>query len=119
MAWEIEGTDQFARWYRELGDNQRAAISAAIDVLAEHGPATPRPTVAQVKGSRHHNLKELRPKDGNVRVLFLFDPRRSAILLVGGDKTGQWNAWYAEMIPVAEALYDHYLDELRNEGLID
>ena len=64
------------------------------------------------------NLKELRPLGGSLRVLFVFDPRRSAILLLGGDKAGQWQRWYVEMIPLAERLYAEYLAELRREGLL-
>src|SRR5438128_225681 len=120
MAWDVEATDQWAGWFRELTEEQRIAVAAAVDLLVEHGPALARPTAAQVLGSRHHNLKELRTaKGGHLRSLFIFDPRRTAILLVGGDKSGQWKAWYAEAIPVAEALYDTYLAELRDEGVID
>lgn len=57
-------------------------------------------------------------KDGALRVLFMFDPRRQAILLLGGDKSGAWNDWYEWAIPAADDLYDDYLDELRQEGLI-
>lgn len=56
-------------------------------------------------------------KGGHLRSLFIFDPRSTAIVLVGGDKSGRWDEWYAEAIPAAEALYDEYLDELRNDGL--
>ena len=64
-------------------------------------------------------MKELgAAKGGALRVLFSFDPRRQAILLLGGDKTGQWNDWYEWAVPLADNLYDRYLDELRNEGLI-
>ena len=71
-----------------------------------------------IKGSRHANMKELRPPAGSVRILFAFDPRRAAILLLGGDKTNRWREWYREMIPIADILYDEYLDEIRREGLI-
>ncbi len=63
-------------------------------------------------------MKELRPRGGNLRVLFAFDPRRAAILLMGGDKTGRWQAWYAEVIPIADDLYDEHLETLRKEGLL-
>ncbi|HEX9711617.1 MAG TPA: type II toxin-antitoxin system RelE/ParE family toxin [Actinomycetota bacterium] len=58
------------------------------------------------------------PPAGNLRVLFAFDPRRSAILLIGGDKTRWWNKWYERMVPIADDLYDVYLSELRQEGLL-
>jgi hypothetical protein len=55
---------------------------------------------------------------GALRVLFMFDPRRQVILLVGGDKTGDWSDWYEKAIPLADDLYDRYLAELQDEGLI-
>ncbi len=91
---------------------------AAVDKLEERGPALGRPFVDTIEGSRHSNMKELRPPGGNIKVHFAFDPRRTAILLLGGDKTGRWKEWYEEMIPVADRLYEEYLEELRGEGEI-
>ena len=65
-------------------------------------------------------MKELRvTAAGALRVLFAFDPRRNAILLIGGDKSGQWQQWYRKAVPVADDLYDEHINELRAEGLID
>jgi len=63
-------------------------------------------------------MKELRVSVGReqLRILFVFDPRRVAILLIGGSKTGQWNAWYPAAIAQADDLYDILLEELREEG---
>lgn len=61
-------------------------------------------------------MKELRPKASAIRILFALDPRRTAILLIGGDKRGRWEEWYDEMIPVADALYDEHLQEIQAEG---
>jgi hypothetical protein len=61
-------------------------------------------------------MKELIPAGGNLRILFAFDPRRTAILLMGGDKTNRWREWYAETVPVADDLYDGHLEALREEG---
>jgi hypothetical protein len=116
--WLIEYTDEFAAWWDTLDERVQEAIGSAVGVLQRLGPGCGRPLVDTVKGSRHANMKEPRPPSGNVRVLFAFDPRRAAILLIGGDKTNQWHRWYIEMIPVADALYDEHLDELRKEGLI-
>lgn len=116
--WDIEGTDQFAEWFSSLTEREQEHVAAAILQLQEQGPALSRPFVDTIKGSRHSNMKELRPRSGNMRILFAFDPRRSAILLIGGDKTHRWGKWYEEMIPVADGLYDEYLEELRKEGLI-
>ena len=73
-----------------------------------------RPLVDTITNSKIANLKELRPGSrgrSKVRILFVFDPWRSAILLVAGDKAGNWNKWYARMIPRAEQLYEIYLKE--------
>ena len=119
MVWEVEGTDEFAEWFGALTEDQQEALDDRVGLLAERGPDLGRPTVDRVQGSRHHHMKELRAsRDGALRVLFVFDPRRQVILLVGGDKSGQWEAWYRWAIPTADDLYDGYLDELSEEGLI-
>jgi len=116
---QVEATDQFADWYDHLAADRQERVNAAVDLLAELGPALRRPVVGTLNGSKYPNLKELRVhEDGHLRVLFIFDPRRTAILLLGGDKTGAWQEWYAWAIPEAERLYDTYLDELRREGLL-
>ena len=76
-----------------------------------------RPVVGDVSASRHANMKELRvSKAGALRVLFAFDPRRCAILLLGGDKSGRWERWYRWAVPAADDLYDAHIEELRDEG---
>jgi len=118
-TWEIEVTDEFVTWWDELNVGQQESLTDRVDLLAERGPDLGRPVVDRIQGSRHHNMKELRASsDGALRVLFMFDPRRQVILLVGSDKTGEWSAWYEQAIPLADDLYDRYLDELRDEGLI-
>jgi hypothetical protein len=82
------------------------------------GPSLGRPLVDTLTGSRIANLKELRPRRNDIRILFAFDPRRTAILLLGGSKTNDWNGWYERNIPEAERLYDDYLSELRKEGIL-
>jgi hypothetical protein len=118
MAWEVEYTDQFGQWYRELDERSRDRVVAAVEILEEQGPGLARPFVDTVKGSRHANMKELRPRGGSLRILFAFDPRRVAILLIGGDKTNRWQAWYREFIPIADRLYDEHLESLETEGLL-
>ena len=93
-------------------------FDAAVEALEERGPTLGRPFVDTLTGSRIPNLKELRPLGTTVRILFVFDPRRVAILLLGGDKEGRWQEFYAEAIPLAERLYEEHLDELRREGAI-
>jgi hypothetical protein len=116
VAWEVEYTDQFAEWWNGLLPEEQRAIRAAVAVLEERGPALGRPFVDTLRGSRHPNMKELRPRGGNTRILFAFDPRRTAILLIGGDKTGRWQEWYRTMIPIADRLYDEHLLEIQREG---
>lgn len=105
-------------WLHELRKDDRdtlVQISKAITALRREGPATGRPLVDTVKGSWLANLKELRPGSaggGEVRLLFLFDPLRRAVFLVGGDKSGEWQGWYRTAIPVAERAYEDYLTDL-------
>ena len=118
-VWEVEVTDQFDEWWSTLTDDQREAVTDRVDVLAERGPDLGRPIVDRIHSSRHQSMKELRAaKGGALRVLFSFDPRRQAILLLGGDKTGAWVEWYEWAVPLADDLYDEYLQELGMEGLI-
>lgn len=116
MVWVVEYTDEFGEWWEGLSDGEQESVRTAVLNLEEAGPSLGRPLVDTVSGSRYANMKELRPPRGNLRVLFAFDPRRTAILLIGGDKTGRWREWYVEMIPLADHLYEMYLEELREEG---
>jgi hypothetical protein len=115
-VWEVEYTDQSEEWWLELDDRTQEDIGVAVSKLEERGPTLPRPFVDTIKGSKYPNMKELRPLRSNVRILFAFDPRRMAVLLIGGDKTGKWEEWYEEMIPVADQLYTEHLEELHQEG---
>jgi hypothetical protein len=116
MAWEVEVTDEFQVWWDTLSAEQQDAVEAAVTALEERGPGLGRPWVDTIKQSRHPHMKELRPRGGHLRILFAFDPRRMAILLLGGDKTNRWQEWYQEAIPKADELYDEYIETLRREG---
>jgi hypothetical protein len=118
MAWEVEGTEEFYAWFSALTSTERISVAAKIDMLEEEGPSLGRPHADTLKGSRLANLKELRIQHaGNpYRVIFAFDPRRTAILLLGGRKAG--SKWYKTAIPEAEKLYEQYLEEIKEEGLI-
>ena len=113
MPWEVLGTAAFEGWYLALPADDARAVAARIDYLEEHGPNAKRPIVGEIKGSAHDpRMKELRCGTGSViRVLFIFDPARQAVLLVGGAKAGKWNQWYREAIPEADKLYDDYIEE--------
>jgi hypothetical protein len=114
VVWDVEFTDQFRAWWETLSVEDQQAIDAAVRVLEERGPALGRPLVDSVEGSRHANMKELRV--GTIRILFAFDPRRAAILLVGGDKRDRWKEFYAEMIPLADKLFEEHLKDVESEG---
>jgi len=114
--WKVEYTDQFEDWWLTLSEQEQEAVTAAVEALEDRGPALGRPFVDVIQASRHANMKELRPRGGHLRVMFAFDPRRTAILLIGGDKSGQWESWYAEMVPIADVLYDEHLRAIEKEG---
>ncbi len=89
-------------------------------LLEARGPNLGFPHSSGVNGSEFTHMRELRTQhDGRpFRTLYAFDPRRSAILLIGGDKTGD-DRWYDVYVPRADGLYDEHLEQLRKEGLIN
>lgn len=103
-----EHSGAFEAWYVELSDDDSDRVDAAVAMLREHGPGLGRPLVDTLSGSSIRNLKELRV--GSMRILFVFDPTRTAILLVGGNKRDRWEAWYREAIPIAEEIYAAHLE---------
>jgi len=115
MSWQVEYTDEFEAWWDGLTAEEQDRITTGVEKLEQQGPALGRPWVDTIKTSRHPNMKELRPRGGHLRVLFAFDPRRLAILLIGGDKGGRWETWYEQVVPVADQLYDDHLDTLKHE----
>jgi hypothetical protein len=119
VAWEVEGTDAFADWFEALTDDEQVSVGRVVELLVEHGPSLPFPYSSGIATSRHRHMRELRIQhEGRpYRVLYAFDPRRAAILLLGGDKTGN-DRWYDEHAPIADKLYDEYLRQLEREGLI-
>jgi hypothetical protein len=113
--WEVSGTNEFADWYDSLNAKDQSKIDERVELLAQSGPTLRRPVVGEITRSTFKNMKELRAKSGpaQLRVLFIFDPHREAVLLLGGDKAedSQWNDWYIAAVPAADALYENYLDE--------
>lgn len=115
---DVEFTDEFETWWNTLTEAEQAAVDGHVLALEEHGVKLGFPRTSDVKGSRHGQMRELRIKSGGqIRVLYAFDPRRAAILLIGGDKTGN-DRWYEEFVPKADDLYDAHLEMLRLEGWI-
>ena len=111
MNWEIVALPEFGNWFVGLGRREQLAVQAAGERLAEHGPNLGRPYVDRVATSTHHNMKELRPRGAgrSIRILFIFDPLRRAVLLLGGDKSENPDRWYRRSIREADSLYDRYL----------
>jgi hypothetical protein len=119
MACEVEYTNEFEQWWVTLDESTQDSIDVAVMLLEERGPNLPFPYSSDVKGSRHQHMRELRVqhKGEPYRILYAFDPRRAAVLLLGGNKAGN-DRWYEENVPKADKLYDELLEELKKEGLI-
>jgi len=121
VPYKLVMTRQVREWLRALrtGDPvTRRLVAQAIDQLLDEGPRLGRPLVDRISGSRLHNLKELRPGSSGrteVRILFIFDPVRNAVLLVAGDKSGRWQEWYREAVPAAETAYEAYVKQLKGQ----
>jgi hypothetical protein len=121
-VWEVSLLAEVEAWFLNLCDRDPVSadrVAEAIDLLAENGPALGRPAVDRLKGSRYHNMKELRPGSSGtteIRLIFAFDPRREAIVLVAGDKSGAWTQWYREAIPLADSRYTTYLAAQHDEA---
>jgi hypothetical protein len=117
MKWEIEYTDEFENWWNTLDPEEQDSIAVTVGLLERLGPNLPRPYSDTVKGSSFPNMKELRTQHNGqpYRTLYAFDPRRTAILLIGGNKTGKKN-WYKTIIPIADKLFADHLKELENHG---
>ncbi|MGH3304621.1 MAG: type II toxin-antitoxin system RelE/ParE family toxin [Streptosporangiaceae bacterium] len=99
-----------------MDDDTYQQVIAALRELRGSGPALGRPLADTVKGSRHKNMKELRPGSSGrseIRILFAFDPARQAVLLVAGDKAGRWERWYKRNVPLADDRFDEHLERMR------
>jgi hypothetical protein len=113
MEWDVEFTSEFGGWWDDLNPDEQESVAFYVGLLKLHGPNLARPYADAIHGSRFANMRELRVQhEGHpYRVLYAFDPRRSALLLLGGDKTGNAR-WYKEMVPKADALFAEHLREL-------
>ena len=112
--WTVLLVEEVIAWLESVDVETQGLVAAAIDVLSEEGPTLGRPLVDRIKGSRVHNMKELRPGSSGrseIRMLFAFDPARQAVVLVAGDKAGNWARWYQKNIPLAERRFDKHLRE--------
>ena len=112
MSWEIILVPEVHDWFLDLDSTSASLVRDSVEVLAGRGPLLGRPLADRITGSRLHNLKELRPGSAGrteIRILYIFDPQRQAVLLVAGDKAGRWTRWYDDAIKLAEERYDRYL----------
>lgn len=118
--WEVEYTDELGEWWSDLTEAEQESIDSSVRLLEEKGPNLGFPHTSGIERSKHAHMRELRIQhDGRpYRVLYAFDPRRCAILLLGGDKTGD-DRWYDTHVPIADKLYDTHIETLRKEGQIN
>jgi hypothetical protein len=116
VSWELEHTDDFEEWLLGCDQDVQEKVVAMFPLLREHGPQLNRPFADTLEGSRYPNMKEMRPTQ-TVRVFFAFDPTRTAILLIGGDKAGRpERRWYKQMIRTADKLFERHLKEVAKHG---
>lgn len=117
MAWEVEYTDEFSAWWESLEESEQNSVAISVSLLIKHGPNLGYPYSSAIKGSKYGHMRELRTQsDGKpLRTLYAFDPRRVAILLIGGDKTGRKD-WYTHFVPIADRIYETHLKEIEREA---
>lgn len=117
--WAVEYTDEFGKWWKELSESQQDDATSVVELLEEEGPRLRFPRSSGIEGSRHEHMRELRVQSSGkpIRIFYAFDPRRVAILLIGGDKIGN-SRFYEEYIPIADRLYDEHIVQISKEGLI-
>jgi hypothetical protein len=116
MHWDVEYTDEFEAWWLTLSEKEQKSVAVSVGLLERLGPNLPFPYSSAVHGSRYGHMRELRSRfEGRpLRTLYAFDPRRTAILLIGGEKTGA-DRWYEVFVPLADKLYEEHLCELDSE----
>lgn len=119
MTYEVEYTDEFEQWYTTLDEATQDSIDVVVELLEEKGQTLPSQYSSAINGSRYGHMRELKVqhKGKPYRILYAFDPRRIAVLLLGGNKTGN-DRWYEENVPKADKLYDELLQELDDEEKI-
>ena len=116
MVWAVEFTDEFEEWWHTLSELEQGKVDARVGLLMERGPDLVFPFSSQISTSRFPEMRELRAQAGGdpLRVLYAFDTRRTAILLVGGDKTGE-GRWYETNVPIADRLFERHMRFIAKE----
>ena len=119
MKCNVEYTDEFGSWWNTLSEDEQEDVATIVGLLEEKGTQLPFPFSTGVGESKHSHMRELRvqSKSNPLRILYAFDPRRTAILLIGGNKRGD-KRWYKTYIPIADKLYADHLVELKKERLL-
>jgi hypothetical protein len=102
-------TAQAQRWLAGLTARERAHVFASLEFVRDHGPRPDGRRIKAIRSSAHGGMRELRPLASNIRVLFAFDARQVGVVLVGGDKTGEWNGWYPRHVALADRLFAEHL----------
>jgi hypothetical protein len=107
---EVIATDEMVEWFTGLDAEDQEAVDFVVGLLKDQGTALAGKYSSSIRGSRR--LRELRIQSHGrpLRVFYAFDPRRDAVLLIGGDKTGD-GRFYERMIPRATAIWTQYLAE--------
>ena len=119
MKWEVEYTNEFASWWFTLSEGEQEDVAAIVGLLEEKGTHLPFPFSSGIEGSKFSHMRELRvqSRSNPLRVLYAFDPRRTAILLIAGNKRGD-QRWYKTYVPIADKLYEEHLAELKKERIL-
>jgi hypothetical protein len=120
MACEVEFTDEFKDWWDRLTAEEQESVRAYVKLLEDFGVALKHPYSSGVATSKHSHMRELRVQHAGrpYRVLYAFDPRRTALLLIGGDKTGN-QRWYEVFVPIADQIYDRHIEQIESEGALN
>jgi hypothetical protein len=117
VPWEVEFTSEFEEWWNALTETEQGRVDARVRLLEERGPHLGFPFSSQIKSSRFSEMRELRAQSGGdpLRILYAFDTRRVAILLVAGSKGGD-DRWYEVHVPVADRLFEKHLKTMGDQG---
>lgn len=117
MKWEVEFTNEFGEWWESLDDDEQDSVDVSVRLLEACGPSLGFPHSSKINNSKHSHMRELRVQHKGVpyRVLYAFDPRRVALLLIGGNKGGD-DRWYDVHVPLADKIYDQHLKEIEQDG---
>jgi hypothetical protein len=116
VSWHVEYTEDFGDWWETLDEDEQESVTFVVTLLEERGPTLGFPYSSDVQTSRHRQMRELRVQHQGrpLRILYAFDSRRVALLLLGGDKTGS-PRWYEEHVPKADKILAEHLETLKKE----